>query len=94
MRGLLVAVVVMGVMIVAGVGVIGVTIMRRAAAPAPGTGTTAGTMILHEPAGTRIAGVASPADRLALLLHGGGPDRVVLLDPHTLRPAGTVALAP
>jgi hypothetical protein len=79
MRGLQVLVVVMGVMIVAGVAVLGVTLVRRmnpppiAAAPQP----------LNEPDGTRIAQVSAAGDRMVLLLQGGGPDRVAVLDLRT-----------
>jgi hypothetical protein len=87
-RALLAAVIGMGVLIVLGVGVIGVTIARRMAA-APG-GAAA---VLDEPAGTRIAAVAGAGERLAVLLQGGGPDRVVLVDPRTGAVSGRVGLA-
>ena len=49
--------------------------------------------ILDEPPGTRIAGITTVADRLAVQLTGGGADRIVLLDPRTGQVAGRVALA-
>ena len=49
--------------------------------------------MLDEPAGTRIAGTSAAADRIALRLEGGGPDRVVLVDMKTGRVLGHVALA-
>lgn len=83
-----VAVVVMGVMIVAGVATLAYLIVSRAyVAPA-----AAGNMVLDEPAGTRIAGTALSGDRMALLLQGGGPDRVVLVDPRSGKVAGRVSL--
>jgi hypothetical protein len=51
------------------------------------------TATLDEPAGTRIVGVAGIGDRLALVLQGGGPDRVVLVDPANGRRLGALALA-
>jgi hypothetical protein len=89
MRGLQAAVILMGVLIVVGVGVIGLTIVRRLGAPVPG----AVTLVLDEPAGTRMMSAAAAGDRLAVLLQGGGPDRVVLVDPHTGTVAGRVGLA-
>ena len=74
MRGLVALVVAMGVMIVAGVLVIGVTIAHRMGAAATGA-----DLALDEPAGTRMVAVGSDGGRLAVLLSGGGPDRVVLV---------------
>ena len=51
------------------------------------------TMVLDEPAGTRIAGVVALRDRLAVQLAGGGVDRVVLIDPATGAMAGRISLA-
>ncbi len=78
MRALKVLVVVMGVLIVAGVVVVVATIAQRMnpaklAAPAP----------LDEPVGTRIAQISAAGDRVVLLLQGGGPDRVAVLDLRT-----------
>jgi uncharacterized protein DUF6476 len=82
--------VLLGVLIVLGTTVVGVTIVRRMSEPAPST-TIAAT--LDEPAGTRIAAIAATQDRLALHLQGGGPDRVVLLDPRTGARTGSIVLA-
>ncbi len=83
-----VAVVVMGVMIVGGVVTLAYLIVSRAyVAPA-----VAGDVLLDEPDGTRIAGTSLAGDRLALLLQGGGPDRVVLVDPRSGKVSGRVAL--
>ncbi len=88
MRGLQVLVIGMGLLIVAGVAVLGVTILRRASAPA----LEATVRTLDEAPGTRIVGVTPIADRVGLLLQGGGPDRVVVLDPRTGRAATLVTL--
>lgn len=90
MRGLKLAVGVMTVLIVLGVAVIAVTIVRRLSAPREVAGgeVAGGEVRLAEPAGTRIAGIAALPDRLAVLLQGGGADRVLVLDARTLRPIG------
>jgi hypothetical protein len=80
----------LGVLIVLGTTVVLVTIVKRLSGPAAPTQIAA---ILDEPAGTRIAAIAATQDRLALHLQGGGPDRVVLLDPRTGARTGSVALA-
>ena len=91
-RALLALVIGMAVLIVAGVTTLIATLVHRALAPVGTRQTlapaTAGPSVspvatsLREPAGTRIASVSSWNDRLVLLLVGGGlPDRVVLLDP-------------
>ena len=72
----------MGVLILAGTAVLGVLIVRRIDHAAPATGQLA----LGQPAGTRLVGLADAGHSLALALTGGGlPDRVVLIDPDTLR---------
>ena len=80
----------MGVLIVVGVGVVAVTIIHRMGGTAPHA--IAGG-VLDEPAGTHIVGVATYGDKLALVLQGGGTDRVVLFDPLSGRSAGRVSLA-
>ena len=88
MRGLLALVIGMGVLIVVGVAVLGLTIVRRLSVAAPGQAALA----LDEPAGTRIQSIASAGDRLAVLLNGGGPDRIVLVDPRTGLVSGHIGL--
>ena len=90
MAALKVAVVVMAVLILAGVTVIAVTIVRRVAEPAP-TGIVQAT--LDEPAGSHIAGTSLSADRLAVDVQGGGPDRVVVLDLRSGHVVARAALA-
>jgi hypothetical protein len=90
MRALMTAVVVMGVLIVAGVVTIVVTIVGRMGAGAAATATSS---LIDEPAGTHIAGVAALSDRLALTLQGGGPDRVVVVDLRSGRIVARASLA-
>ncbi len=75
MRALKILTVVMAVMIVAGIVVLGITISKRMNAPKAATPAE-----FNEPAGTAIAQISAAGDRLAVLLHGGGPDRIVVLD--------------
>jgi hypothetical protein len=49
-------------------------------------------LVLNEPVGTRIAGIAAAGDRLVALLQGGGADRIVLIDARTGTVVGLVAL--
>jgi hypothetical protein len=95
MRGLKIAVVVMGVLIVVGTVGLVIGIARRSSAP---SGTVAAmpasiSAVLEEPVGTRIAGIVAVRDRLAVQLQGGGVDRVVLIDPITGTVAGRISLA-
>ena len=87
-RGLMAAVIVMGVLIVLGVATLAVTIVRRLSAPA-----SQSLQPLNEPPGTRLQSIAAAGDRLAVLLTGGGPDRVILLDPRTGQITGRLSLA-
>lgn len=100
MRGLMAAVIGMGIMIVAGVTVLVVVMVQRMSAPPPAiasaiatTPASADAVMLDEPVGTRIATISVAADHLALQLVGGGPDRVVLLDTRTGRIVARTGLA-
>ncbi len=87
--GLKVAVVVMGVLIVAGTVGLFVVLAQRMSAGSAGNAS----VVLDEPPGTVIAGASVAADRIALQLRGGGPDRVVWVDTKSGRVLGRVALA-
>ena len=89
MQALKVAVVAMGVLIVAGVVVLGVALVGRMS---PQAGPIA-SVLLDEPAGTRIVGATLAPDRMGVQLQGGGPDRVVLVDTKSGRVLGRVGLA-
>jgi hypothetical protein len=83
--------VLMGVLIIIGSTVVVVTIIKRSTAE---QSDASAAVVLDEPAGTRIGGIAAISGRLAVLLQGGaGPDRIVLVDPRTGTEAGTIALA-
>ncbi len=87
MRGLMAAVIGMGVLIVAGVAVLVVTVVHRL-----GSQPVLAAQSLDEPVGTHLQQIAPAGDRLAILLTGGGPDRVVLLDPRTGAVTGHIGL--
>jgi hypothetical protein len=88
-RALKAAVIIMGVLIVAGVVGLGVALTQRLS----GQAASVASVLLDEPAGSRIAGVSASPDRLAVQLQGGGPDRVILVDTKAGRVLGRVALA-
>ncbi len=75
MRALKIMTVVMGLLIVAGVAVLGITLSQRLSVP-----KLAAPALLDEPEGTRIGKISTSGDRVVLLLQGGGPDRVVVFD--------------
>ena len=87
MRALLTMVITMGVLIVAMVVVLVTVAVRRLAAPFPFT-----ARVLEEPSGTHMQAISVVGDRLAVLLQGGGPDRIILLDPHSGQVAGRIGL--
>ena len=101
MRGLMAAVIGMGIMIVAGVTVLVVVMVQRMSAPpAPiastviaGPAPALTDILIDEPTGTRIATLSLAGDRLAVQLAGGGPDRVVVVDTRVGRIIARTALA-
>jgi len=91
MRALIFATIAMGVLILVGTATLFVVIGKRLSRP---TATPAAvSLVLDEPAGTRIAAITAIQDRLAVQLQGGGPDRVVFIDPRSGAKAGQVTLA-
>jgi voltage-gated potassium channel Kch len=97
LRMVKIAAIVMGVLIVVGTVTL-MALLARRGAPAAEAGPQAPSRdpvaaILDEPPGTRIAGIASARERIAVHLTGGGADRIVLIDPATGAVAGRVALA-
>ena len=91
MRVVKVLAVLMGVLIIIGSTVVVVTIIKRTTTAESSDAGAA--VVLDEPAGTRIGGIAAVSNGLAVLLQGAGPDRIVLIDPSTGKEAGTIALA-
>ncbi|GBQ24395.1 hypothetical protein AA0472_1409 [Acetobacter estunensis NRIC 0472] len=88
-RVLMAAVIGMGVLIVAGVGLLVAVILHRVSHPHAAVTPPpvlekpihAETLLLHEPEGSHVATMAwRDGNVLALSLTGGGPDRIVLWD--------------
>ena len=103
MRALKVLVVVMGVMLIAGVGVVIVTIMTRltqkpaASLPAAAEARPVpfGSATIALPAGARVIEMQSAGRRLALhLRRADGSEALVILDPDTGTALGTIELKP
>ena len=92
MRGLKIATVVMGVMILAGTGIMLTLMIKRSSSVPVVSIPTDLVSVLEEPSGSRIVGISVVQDRLALLLQGGGADRVVLVDPRTGKAMGRISL--
>ncbi len=92
MRAVKIAAAVMAVLIVLGTTVLVVTVTKRLSTPAVPVMAATAAAVMDEPVGTAIVGIASVGDRLAVQLHGGGPDRVVFVDPHTATVAGRISL--
>jgi hypothetical protein len=93
MWALKIATIVMGVLIVLGTSVILVTIVKRTMSGPVAMTEKPFVAELDEPAGTGIVGIAAVRDRLAVQLHGGGVDRLVLIDPASGALVGRIALA-
>jgi hypothetical protein len=92
MRAVKFATIAMGVLIVLGTTVILVTIVKRSMTGPVGVPEKAFAATLDEPEGTAIVNVAPVRDRMALQLRGGGPDRVLLIDPASGAVVGRVTL--
>jgi hypothetical protein len=93
MRALKIATIVMGVLIVLGTGVVLVTIVKRTMSGPIGVPEKPFAAALDEPAGTGIVGIGAVRDRLAVQLHGGGVDRVLLIDVASGAVVGRISLA-
>jgi hypothetical protein len=80
MQALKAITVIMAVLIIAGTVTLAVLIAKRLAGP-PGRIGDEIAIRLDEPPASEIAAIAGDGPgQLALLLHGGGPDRVVVVD--------------
>ena len=90
MRNMLVLVVVLGILLIAGTGAVFTTILHRAGRAA---GPRIVGAVLDEPAGTHIVAAAGFGDGIAVTLQGGGPDRVVIVNPATGQATDAAKLA-
>ena len=93
LRALKIVTIMMGVLIVIGTTVVVVTIARRTISGPATLPEKTFAAVLDQPAGTAIVGITSVRDRLAVQLHGGGADRVILIDPTSGALVGQVSLA-
>lgn len=100
-RPLLIAVIAMGVLVVLGTTVVIVKVVKDiVSGSAHGTAassTTADTIalttnMLSQPDGSHIVNIAGVGDRLSVLVSGGGPDRVLFVDPATGHVTGQLML--
>jgi hypothetical protein len=85
MRVLLAANIIMGILIVAGVLTIVVTLINRAAHPRqPAAITATGHADVELPAGAHLGGMVGAGDRVVLhIVTADGHDRLLTLDPAT-----------
>jgi hypothetical protein len=107
MRALIALTIFMGVLIIAGLGVIVVTIIHRLSNPAPAVAVTApimplvpsplptGRASLVAPKGTHLAATLAVGAHLVLHFAGeGGKDTLITLDPATGAILETIDLVP
>jgi hypothetical protein len=90
MQALKAITILMAVLIVAGTATLVFLIVHRLTPPVPANAQ----LSLHQPPGTRLLGLAATPTALAVALTGGGPDRILLLNPRTLTPTATITLTP
>jgi hypothetical protein len=89
-KPLLIAVIAMGVLILLVTTVVIVKLVKDVVtAPASVTLTTS---MLRQPPGSHIVTITTVGGRLGVLLNGGGPDRILFVDPDTGRVAGQLML--
>jgi hypothetical protein len=90
MQGLKILVILLGVVILAGVVVVGVTIFNRAGNSGGGG---FGSLALALPKGCHLIGMVTAGDRLALRLGDSAECQVILfVDPHSGQQTGSLAL--
>jgi hypothetical protein len=89
-RPLLIAVIAMGVLILLVTTVVVVKLVKDIVG-APSSVTLTTTM-LRQPAGSHIVTITAVDGRLGVLLSGGGPDRILFVDPGTGKVAGQLML--
>jgi hypothetical protein len=89
-RPLLIMVIAMGVLILLVTTVVVVKLVKdMVMAPASVTLTTA---MLRQPAGSHIVTITAVDGRLGVLVEGGGPDRILFVEPGSGRIGGQLML--
>ncbi len=95
----------LGLLLVVGLGLLGYGLYSKTHVKGAGTPVTAstswtappaefGTVQVPLPAGTRIEQMVASGDRVVLRLAGGGPDRLLVIDPGLGRVAGAFVFTP
>ncbi|MGE5506611.1 MAG: hypothetical protein ACM31L_19470 [Actinomycetota bacterium] len=90
----------MGVLLLAGLGLLGWGLWNkghRTAGPASAAVAESGgfgRVELPLPAGARVEQMLAAGDKVVLRVSGGGPDRLMVLDPAQGRVLGSFDLAP
>lgn len=104
MRAIKGLVVFLGVLLLAGLGLLGYGLYSKA--PVKGTPSAAsvtpaaapvadfGQLAVPVPAGSRIEQMMVAGERVVLRLSGGGPERILVLDPGQGKVAGGFVLTP
>jgi hypothetical protein len=101
-RPLLIAVIVMGVLVVLGTSVVIVKVVKdiiggSSHATADSAGVSPDTIMLttnmlSQPLGSHIVTITGLGERLGVLINGGGPDRILFVDPATGHVTGQLML--
>jgi hypothetical protein len=94
-----VAVVIMGVLLVAGFALVIGTIVKRASSPAPvvsavGPGGRFGVSEVHVAPGEKVRGVLMSEDRLAIHIGSDKSEEIVIVSPRTGAELGRIRLRP
>ena len=90
-RPLLIVVIAMGVLILLVTTVVVVKLVKDVVSGPPAA-VTLTTSMLRQPAGSHIVTIAAVGGRLSVLITGGGPDRILLVDPGTGKVDGQLML--
>jgi hypothetical protein len=96
-RPLFIAVIVMGVLVVLATTVVIVKVAKdiiggSSHAAASSESVTLTTNMLSQPAGSHIVTIAGVDGRLSVLISGGGPDRILFVDPSSGKVTGQLML--
>ena len=95
----------LGLLLVIGLGVLGYGLATKAHLkgsatsanankPAAAAASDFGAVQIPLPAGSRIEQMSTIGERVVLRISGGGPERVLVLDPAQGRVAGSFVLSP
>jgi hypothetical protein len=96
-RPLMIAVIAMGVLVILGTTVVIVKVVKDMmgggnSEAAVSQSVTLTTHMLSQPAGSHIVTIAGAGDRLSVLVNGGGPDRILFVDPASGAVTGQLML--